>query len=84
MTLKMRASQRDVQQKIRDALERHADVEVNNISISIFGGRATLSGTVNRYRKWIALNMPCGRRLAFRVSLITCVSASRLDYRTPY
>lgn len=46
ITLKTRASQRDIQQKIKDALKRHADVEENNISISISGGTATLSGTV--------------------------------------
>ena len=41
IALKTRASQRDIQQKIKDALKRHAD-----ISISISGGTATLSGTV--------------------------------------
>jgi osmotically-inducible protein OsmY len=41
IALKTSASQRDIQQKIKDALKRHAD-----ISISISGGTATLSGTV--------------------------------------
>jgi len=46
IALKTSASQRDIQQKIKDALKRHADVEENNIIISISGGTATLSGTV--------------------------------------
>lgn len=46
ITLKTRASQQDIQQKIKDALKRHADVEANNISISVSGGTATISGTV--------------------------------------
>lgn len=46
ITLKPRVSEGDIQQKIKDALKRHADVEANNISVMVSGGTATLSGVV--------------------------------------
>ena len=47
ITLKPRALESDIQQKIKDALERHADFEANNIKVTVSGGTATLlSGKV--------------------------------------
>ncbi len=46
ITLKPRLSATDIQQKIKDALKRHADVEASKISVSVSDGTVTLSGTV--------------------------------------
>jgi len=46
MQLKPRASTTDVQQHIKDALQRHADVEAGKISVTVTGGVVTLNGTV--------------------------------------
>jgi osmotically-inducible protein OsmY len=46
ITLKPRVSAADIQQKIKDALMRHADVEASKISVSVINGIVTLSGTV--------------------------------------
>lgn len=44
--IKPRVSTADVQQKIKDALKRHADIEATNVGVSILNGVVTLSGTV--------------------------------------
>jgi len=46
ITLKPAASAVDVQRKIKDALQRHADVEASNVTVSVANGTVTLSGTV--------------------------------------
>jgi osmotically-inducible protein OsmY len=46
ITLKPRVSATDIQQKIKDALKRHADVEASKISVSVLDGIVTLTGTV--------------------------------------
>ncbi len=47
MTVKPTASSSDVQQRITDALKRHADIEASNISVMASDGTVTLSGTVD-------------------------------------
>ena len=44
--LKPRASAGDVQQRIKDALKRHADVEASKITVIALNGIVTLSGEV--------------------------------------
>lgn len=39
----------DVRAKIRAALERNAEVEANNVTISVSGGKVTLGGRVNAW-----------------------------------
>ena len=46
INLKPRVSAADVQEKIKEALKRHADVEATRISVIVVNGTATLSGTV--------------------------------------
>jgi len=46
MTVKPAATATDVQQKIKSALLRHADVEASNVMVSVANGIVTLSGTV--------------------------------------
>ena len=46
INLKPRVSATDIQQKIKDALKRHADVEASKISVAVLDGTVTLSGTV--------------------------------------
>lgn len=46
ITLKPVASATDVQTKIRDALNRHADVEASQVTVSVANGTVTLTGTV--------------------------------------
>jgi osmotically-inducible protein OsmY len=46
MTLKPQVSAGDIQQRIKDALQRHAVVEAGRISVMAFDGTVTLSGTV--------------------------------------
>ena len=46
ITLKPRASASDVQQRIKDALKRHADVEASKITVMALNGTVTLSGEV--------------------------------------
>jgi osmotically-inducible protein OsmY len=36
----------DVKEEIRDALERHADIEASRIAVDTFDGTATFLGTV--------------------------------------
>ena len=44
--LKPHVTASDVQQKIKEALKRHANVEASKISVTVANGTATLSGTV--------------------------------------
>ena len=46
IVLKPRASAADVQKRIKDALERHANVEAAKIEVAVVNGTVTLSGTV--------------------------------------
>ena len=46
ITLKPVASAVDVQQKIKNALLRHADVEASQVTVSVVNGTVTLTGTV--------------------------------------
>jgi len=46
IVIRPRVSASDVQQKIKAALKRHADIEAGNVSVAIFNGTVTLSGTV--------------------------------------
>ena len=46
ITLKPRASVSDVQQRIKDALQRHADIEAAKIRVLALNGTVTLSGKV--------------------------------------
>lgn len=46
INLKPSVSASDVQDKIKEALKRHADVEATRISVTVANGTATLSGTV--------------------------------------
>lgn len=46
LTLKPRASASNVQDHIKDALQRHAVDEARNIAVTVFGGVVTLNGTV--------------------------------------
>jgi osmotically-inducible protein OsmY len=46
ITLKPMASTTDVQKKIKDALQRHADVEASKVAVTVANGIVTLSGTV--------------------------------------
>ena len=46
ITIKPRVLTSDVQQKIKDALKRHADMEAGNVGITISNGTVTLTGTV--------------------------------------
>ena len=46
INLKPRVSAADVQEKIKEALKRHADVEAARISVIVVNGTAPLSGTV--------------------------------------
>jgi osmotically-inducible protein OsmY len=46
IALKPAASATDVQQKIKSALLRHADVEASKVTVSVANGTVTLSGTV--------------------------------------
>jgi osmotically-inducible protein OsmY len=46
LTLKPRASAANVQEHIKDALQRHAVDEARNIAVTVFGGVVTLNGTV--------------------------------------
>jgi len=47
ITIKPRVSAVDVQQRITDALKRHADIEASKVSIMALNGTVTLSGTVD-------------------------------------
>jgi osmotically-inducible protein OsmY len=47
ITIKPRLSASDVKKQIREALERHAEVEASKVSVSAVDGRVTLSGTVD-------------------------------------
>lgn len=51
INLKPRATTSDVQQKIKDALKRHADIEASQIAVSVANGTATLSGTVESFEE---------------------------------
>ena len=44
--LKPHVTASDVQQKIKEALNRHSNVEASKISVTVANGTATLSGTV--------------------------------------
>lgn len=44
--VKTRASTYDIKQKIKEALDRHAELEASRITIDVSGGEVTLSGTV--------------------------------------
>ena len=46
ITLQPRASATDVRQRIKDALERHADIESSRITVMAVNGTVTLSGEV--------------------------------------
>ena len=46
ITLKPAATATDVQQKINDALKRHADIEASKIQITVANGTVTLTGSV--------------------------------------
>jgi osmotically-inducible protein OsmY len=46
ITLKPMASATDVQKKIKDALQRHADVEASKVAVTVANGVVTLNGTV--------------------------------------
>jgi osmotically-inducible protein OsmY len=46
ITLKPRASATDVQHRIKDALQRHADIEASKITVLALNGTVTLSGEV--------------------------------------
>jgi len=46
ITLKPRVSAADIQATIKDALQRHADVEASKISVTVANDTVTLSGTV--------------------------------------
>lgn len=46
ISVKPRATASDVQQRIKDALQRHAELEANKISVVVSDGTVTLSGTV--------------------------------------
>ena len=46
ITLKPMASAADVQKKIKDALQRHADVEASKVAVTVANGTVTLTGTV--------------------------------------
>jgi osmotically-inducible protein OsmY len=46
ITVKPKATTTDVQQKIKNALLRHADVESSSVMVSVANGVVTLSGTV--------------------------------------
>lgn len=47
--VKTRASTYDIKQKIKTALERHAQLEPSKISIDVSGDEVTLSGTVESF-----------------------------------
>ena len=49
ITLTPRIEAEDVRAKIRAALERNAEVEANNVTISVSGGKVTLGGRVNAW-----------------------------------
>ena len=46
LVLKPHVSAHDIQQKIKDALERHASLEAGKIDVKVINGTVTLSGTV--------------------------------------
>jgi osmotically-inducible protein OsmY len=46
ITLKPTATATDVQKKIKDALQRHADIEASKVTVAVANGTVTLSGTV--------------------------------------
>ena len=46
ITVKPRVTATDIQARIKSALERHADVEANSISVAVVNGTVTLDGTV--------------------------------------
>jgi osmotically-inducible protein OsmY len=46
ITVKPRISATDVKREIKDALERHAEIEASKITVSASNGTVTLSGTV--------------------------------------
>jgi len=49
--VKPRASSRDIHTRIRDALERSADLEANRITVSIEDGKVVLAGTVGAWNE---------------------------------
>ena len=46
ITVKPRVTAADIQDRIKSALERHADVEADRITVAVVNGTVTLSGTV--------------------------------------
>jgi osmotically-inducible protein OsmY len=46
ITIKPRASPTNVKKEIKDALERHAEIEASKIAVEVLDGMITLSGTV--------------------------------------
>jgi len=47
IALKPRLSTADVQARIKSALERHADIEASNVSVTVVNGTVTLTGQVD-------------------------------------
>ena len=46
ITVRPRLSAADLQQKITDALKRHAEIEASKVKVTVDGGTVTLDGTV--------------------------------------
>ena len=49
ITVAAKVHPEDVHAMIRAALERHAEIEAGNITVSVAGGKVTLGGTVNAW-----------------------------------
>jgi osmotically-inducible protein OsmY len=49
ITIKPHADQHDIEDGIKKALHRHAEIEASHIQIAVEGGKVTLSGDVDAY-----------------------------------
>jgi hyperosmotically inducible protein len=45
MTVKPKVSASDVEERIQDALNRHAEIESDNVTVRVLDGTVTLEGT---------------------------------------
>jgi osmotically-inducible protein OsmY len=64
ITVAAKVHPQDVHAKIRAALERNAEVEAGNVTVSVTGGKVTLGGKVSAWTSAKRSRAPAGRRRA--------------------